>query len=123
MGILAKTAKNAKISSFKVYSFVIVTCVCLCLDGVGYSEYRFKVNKPPHSGVCNVAPRSGFSLTTKFQIYCDSWVDEDSPLSYQIGKNLKFRLFFSVFCKLGYKCLHLSLRYKVFVCTCSYNNK
>ena len=56
------------------------------LDGVGFSEYRFKVNKPPYGGACDVEPRSGFSLTSKFRVSCSNWVDEDLPLTYQIGR-------------------------------------
>ena len=63
--------------------------ICHLSDGVGYSEYRFKVNKPPHSGICDVEPRSGFSLTSKFKVSCSNWFDEDLPLTYQIGMTLQ----------------------------------
>ena len=66
----------------------MLTAVLFVLDGVGFSEYRFKVNKPPYGGACDVEPRSGFSLTSKFKVSCSNWVDEDLPLTYQIGLGL-----------------------------------
>eukprot|EP00794_Sanderia_malayensis_P014077 gene14077-15546_t len=53
-------------------------------DGEGSTEYRFKVNQPPSSGSCNVLPKSGFALVTKFKVICEHWVDEDMPLEYHI---------------------------------------
>jgi hypothetical protein len=51
---------------------------------VGFAEVAFRVNTPPSSGRCSVAPSSGYSDTV-FELQCKDWVDEadDLPLNYE----------------------------------------
>jgi hypothetical protein len=39
--------------------------------------FRIAVNSPPGSGSCIVSPSTGTSLSTKFEIICTDWVDDD----------------------------------------------
>jgi hypothetical protein len=41
------------------------------------SEFRITVNSPPGSGSCAVTPTEGIMLSTKFEIVCKDWVDDD----------------------------------------------
>ena len=50
----------------------------------GLATKEFIVNSPPRDGQCDVTPRVGYVLMTKFTFRCFNWMDPDEPLSYQI---------------------------------------
>lgn len=50
----------------------------------GLATKVFIVNSPPRDGQCDVTPRVGHVLMTKFSFRCLNWKDPDEPLSYQI---------------------------------------
>ena len=55
-------------------------------DGIyGRASISFQVNAPPTGGTCDVQPRVGHVLTTKFRFWCAGWRDPDGPLSYEIA--------------------------------------
>lgn len=49
----------------------------------GLASEVFNVNSPPFGGKCDVSPRVGHVLMTKFNFRCVDWKDPDEPLSYQ----------------------------------------
>ncbi|KAK3752814.1 hypothetical protein QZH41_016346, partial [Actinostola sp. cb2023] len=49
----------------------------------GLATAVFHVNSPPFGGKCEVSPRVGHVLMTKFHFRCRDWKDPDEPLSYQ----------------------------------------
>ena len=51
-------------------------------------ELIFITNSPPRiadeRGGCSVTPNEGFVLTTKFNISCSGWLDDELPLNYEL---------------------------------------
>lgn len=43
------------------------------------------VNSPPRPGRFSISPEGGEELTLQFTFFCEHWVDDDLPLSYQFG--------------------------------------
>ncbi|XP_072051916.1 polycystin-1-like protein 2 [Amphiura filiformis] len=52
--------------------------------GTGYAEFAISINAPPRPGSCAVTPSLGYALQTHFKVICESFVDEDLPLTYSV---------------------------------------
>ncbi|XP_022796828.1 polycystic kidney disease protein 1-like 2 [Stylophora pistillata] len=50
----------------------------------GLASHVFEVNAPPRDGTCDVEPRVGHVLTTRYRLWCTGWHDPDGPLKYEI---------------------------------------
>lgn len=50
----------------------------------GLASHVFEVNAPPRDGTCDVEPRVGHVLTTRYRLGCTGWHDPDGPLKYEI---------------------------------------
>lgn len=50
----------------------------------GRASHIFQVNAPPRNGTCDVAPRFGHVLTTRYKFWCTGWYDPDGPFKYEI---------------------------------------
>jgi len=48
------------------------------------SQYEFSIKGGPVRGICEVAPKSGIELETKFLINCENFVDAHLPITYLI---------------------------------------
>ncbi|XP_065682979.1 polycystin family receptor for egg jelly isoform X2 [Hydra vulgaris] len=53
----------------------------------GFSDFVFTVNQPPYGGFCQINPNTGVTLYTMFEIKCDQWNDEDTPLLYVVDSH------------------------------------
>ena len=68
--------------------YKVVASTLLRKGIVETGEMIFDTNSPPsnsdrQSG-CDIHPKKGRVLKTKFNVTCYGWVDEDLPLSYQL---------------------------------------
>ena len=48
----------------------------------GYFSITLNVNEPPKKGNCSCSPSIGKLANTEFQVFCDNWMDPDTPLLY-----------------------------------------
>lgn len=68
--------------------YKIVASVLLRDEIVERGEMVFITNSPPHNRYgalgCDVYPKKGRVLQTKYNVTCFGWDDEDLPLSYQL---------------------------------------
>lgn len=48
----------------------------------GQVTFDIVINPPPLKGDIGITPSKGESLTTKFKIYANSFMDMDGPLTY-----------------------------------------
>ncbi|XP_078683129.1 uncharacterized protein LOC144917204 isoform X3 [Branchiostoma floridae x Branchiostoma belcheri] len=69
------------------YTFRVDVTSDVVPGGTGFSEYSFRVNKPPTVGSCAVSPSSGDSTITQFDISCEGARDDDLPLVYSLYFN------------------------------------
>ncbi|XP_078661576.1 polycystin-1-like protein 2 [Branchiostoma floridae x Branchiostoma belcheri] len=69
------------------YTFRVDVTSDVVPGGTGFSEYSFRVNKPPTVGSCAVRPPSGDSTMTQFDISCEGARDDDLPLVYSLYFN------------------------------------
>ncbi|XP_019645823.1 PREDICTED: uncharacterized protein LOC109486433 [Branchiostoma belcheri] len=69
------------------YTFRVDVTSDVVPGGTGFSEYSFRVNKPPTVGSCAVRPPSGDSTITQFDISCEGARDDDLPLVYSLYFN------------------------------------
>ncbi|XP_019632047.1 PREDICTED: sperm receptor for egg jelly-like [Branchiostoma belcheri] len=69
------------------YTFRVDVTSDVAPGGTGFSEYSFRVNKPPTVGSCAVSPSSGDSTITPFDISCEGARDDDLPLVYSLYFN------------------------------------
>lgn len=50
----------------------------------GFAEYNIITNQPPKGGTCDVTPKTGEELETRFSFSCSGWQDEHEPLNYEM---------------------------------------
>ena len=63
-------------------------------DGIsGNSVYEIVTASPPTGGECSITPSSGVSLMTNFTLSCNSWISEDTPLTYKFQYQLENGLY------------------------------
>jgi hypothetical protein len=49
-------------------------------EAKGSSSILFKINKLPNGGRCGISNYNGTSLSTYFDIICQSWIDPDGKI-------------------------------------------
>lgn len=49
-----------------------------------FAEYQLITNSPPTNGRCFFTPTEGEELATSFFVTCNEWIEEDTPLTYEI---------------------------------------
>lgn len=62
-------------------------------DISGNSVYEIVTASPPTGGECSISPSSGVSLMTNFKLSCNSWISEDTPLTYKFQYQLENGLY------------------------------
>lgn len=50
----------------------------------GRASHVFEVNALPRDGTCDIEPRVGHVLTTRYRLWCIGWHDPDGPFRYEI---------------------------------------
>lgn len=66
-------------SSFRLHKFCF-----LFSEAQGFAEYNIITNQPPTGGTCDVTPKTGEELETRFTFSCSGWQDEHEPLTYEM---------------------------------------
>ncbi|XP_067023241.1 polycystin-1-like protein 2 [Acropora muricata] len=62
-------------------------------DISGSSVYEIVTASPPTGGECSISPSSGVSLMTNFKLSCNSWISDDTPLTYKFQYQLENGLY------------------------------